>query len=583
MLTRPRYSYRLQPGLRRREFLAGLLAAGASAGCRESSPAANLSTAKNEPFPESLGAYSEDFENWSKELQYPGLRTFAPRTPEDVVLAANWAARNGHGLRARGMRHNWSPLAASPGTTAASPLVVADTTQFLNRMEMVAGSPIPAVRVEAGALMEDLLAFMEENGFGFTAVPAPGAISVGGALAVNAHGCAVPAQGETPLPQQTYGSLSNRVLALTAVVWDAATQAYTLRRYERSDTDIGALLTHLGRCFITEVTLAVEPNQNLRCVSYTDITADELFAAPGSGGRDVASFLDSGGRVETIWYAFTERPWLKVWSVCPEKPAESRAVTEPYNYPFSDNIPEPITDFARDMVTSNPQAAPRFGAMILAVSEAGLTATDSYDLWGPSKNTMLFIKATTLRVHPCSYVLLTSRAQVQKILSEFTAEFRRLLAVYQAADRYPVNMAVEYRITGLDHATDIGAPGAQTALLSAIAPDPDHPEWDCAVWLTVLTIPGTPDMYAFFREIEQWLQTHFSPSEASPRPEWTKGWAYSEDSAWTDAPTLAQYVPGQLRAGRGSGSGWDAALRTLERLDPRGIYGQAFQAGFMRR
>jgi hypothetical protein len=70
------------------------------------------------------------------------------------------------------------------------------------------------------------------------------------------------------------------------------------------------------------------------------------------GGRTFADFLDRYGRAEAIWFAFTDKPWLKVWSIEPTRPLSSRAVTEPYNYPFSDNIPEPlarlvgrITDF----------------------------------------------------------------------------------------------------------------------------------------------------------------------------------------------------------------------------------------------
>ena len=49
--------------------------------------------------------------------------------------------------------------------------------------------------------------------------PAPGDLTVGGVMATGAHGSAIPATGETPLPGQSYGSLSNLILSLTAAAW----------------------------------------------------------------------------------------------------------------------------------------------------------------------------------------------------------------------------------------------------------------------------------------------------------------------------------------------------------------------------
>jgi hypothetical protein len=95
----------------------------------------------------------------------------------------------------------------------------------------------------------------------------------------------VPADGEVRPPGTTYGSLSNLVLRLTAVVWDPDAGAYVTRSFERTDPDCAALLTNLGRAFLTEVTLLAGPLARLRCVSRVDIAAAELFAAPGAGGR----------------------------------------------------------------------------------------------------------------------------------------------------------------------------------------------------------------------------------------------------------------------------------------------------------
>jgi hypothetical protein len=69
-------------------------------------------------------------------------------------------------------------------------------------------------------------------------------------------------------------------------------------------------------------------------------------------------------------------------------------------------------------------------------------------------------------------------------------------------------------------------------------PRPDRPEWDTAIWLNVLGIPGTPGMFAFYREMEQWMRQRFDGVDSVFRPEWSKGWAFSEDRPYEDAEAL---------------------------------------------
>ena len=408
-----------------------------------------------------------------------------------------------------------------------------------------------------------------------TACPAPGDLSIGGALAVDAHGTAVPADGETRLPGHTYGSLSNLVLSLTAVVWDADSDAYVLRTFARDDADGAALLTHVGRALVTEVVLRVGANTNLRCLSRTDIPAGELFAAPGGDGRTFASFLDEAGRLEAIWFAFTEFPWFKVWSVRPTRPLTSRRVTSPYNYPFSDNVPTVVADLVGRMVSDAAwYLAPVLGKAQLTTASLGLTTTLSADIWGPSKNTLLYLKPTTLRVTANGYAVLTSRDQVQRVVSEFAAFYRERLTAYAAQGRFPVNGSVEIRVTGLDDPADVGVAGARAPLLSALRPRADRPEWDTAVWLDVLTLPGTPDAEAFFRELERFLLTTYDGGHALTRVEWSKGWGYTDEAAWSDDEVIGTVVPESFDDG--AGPGWDGAAEILDRLDPHRVYGNAF-------
>lgn len=520
-------------------------------------------------FPDEVALYRSAYRNWVGEITAAGLWACAPSDGDQVAAVVNWAWQNGWRVRARGFSHGWSPLTITEGTSPDAPVLLVDTTAHLTDLALESAD---AVRAGAGASMESLLTFLEGHGLGVTAAPAPGDLTLGGALAIDAHGSAVPAQGERRLPGQTYGSLSNRVLSVTAVVWDEGTGAYVLRTFARDEADAAALLTHLGRTFVTEVVLRVGANVNLRCVSRMDIPAGELFAAPGSDGRTLASYLDEAGRVEAIWFAFTEFPWFKVWSVEPTKPLTSRRVTSPYNYPFSDNVPTLVADLAGRMVSDAAwYLAPVLGNAQYDTAALGLVATLSADIWGPSKNTLLYVRPTTLRINANGYAVLTSRDQVQRVVAEFTAFYRERLTAYAALGRFPVNGSVEIRVTGLDDPADAELVGARAPLLSALRPDSEHPQWDTAVWLDVLTLPGTPYAEAFLRELEQFLLDSHDGTDALTRVEWSKGWAYTDDSVWDDEQVLGTAVPASLGDGV-----WEQAAGILDRLDPHGVYGNAF-------
>ncbi|MFJ7071931.1 cholesterol oxidase substrate-binding domain-containing protein [Streptomyces sp. NPDC098781] len=520
-------------------------------------------------FPPAVALYRSAYRNWVGEITADGLWACAPAGPDQVVAVVNWAWRHGWRVRARGASHGWSPLTITPGTPSDAPVLLVDTTAHLTGVSLE--SPT-AVRAGAGVTLEALLTHLEEHGLGVTASPAPGNLTLGGALAIDAHGTAVPARGEERLPGHTYGSLSNLVLSLTAVVWDEGSGAYVLRTYGRDEADCAALLTHLGRSFVTEVVLRVGADTSLRCVSRTDIPAGELFAAPGGDGRTLASFLDRAGRVEAIWFAFTKHPWLKVWSVSPTRPLTSRRVTTPYNYPFSDNVPPLVADLVGRIVADGAwYLAPVLGNAQYDAAALGLLATLSADIWGPSKNTLLYLRPTTLRIATNGYAVLTGRDQVQRVVAEFAAFYRERLTAYADRGRFPVNGSVEIRVTGLDEPGDVGVAGSRAPLLSALRPREDRPEWDTAVWLNILTLPGTPYAEEFLCQIERFLLRTFDGEYAMTRVEWSKGWAYTKDAAWADGEVLGHVVPG----GFGHDM-WGQADATLERLDPHRVFGNTF-------
>ena len=559
-------------GLSRRRLLQGAAAVGVAAWIPfEQIPAAQSALPTPPSFPGGIPLFQQTYTNWSRAIAVDGVWTCTPSTPADVVTLANWARTNGWRLRAKGSSHNWSPLSLAVDGSDAANVVLVDTKTKLTAISV--DTATSRVRVQTGATMLAMLTALESSGLGLTATPAPGDLTVGGVLAIDGHGTAVPKTGETKPAGHTYGSVSNLVQQITAVVWDAATSSYVLRTYNRNDVEAGALMAHVGRSFITEVVLQAGANQRLRCQSWFDIPATELFAPAGSSGKTFESYLNSAGRVEAIWFPFTPKPWLKVWSVAPSKPFFSKQVTSPYNYTFSDNLPQSVFDLSAQIVSGNPANTPSFGDLNYNIVAAGLVTTFTYDIWGWSKNLLLYVRPSTLRVTANGYAILCKRADVQRIIQEFTFRYSTRLNDYRQAGKYPMNGPVEIRVTGVDKPGDVGA--TRSPQISALRPRPDHPEWDCAVWLDILTLPGTPYADDFYAEMEQWIYSNYS-SYADVRPEWSKGWGYTSAGAWTSNDVVDVKVPNTFRTGYPLNDNWDSARAMLDILDPARVFSSAF-------
>ncbi|MCK0092999.1 FAD-binding protein [Rhodococcus sp. F64268] len=568
------------PRLSRRGFLAagaGALAATAVGGWTPAHAIPFGSSDATLPappsFPEGIDLYQQAYQNWSKEIMLDSIWTCAPNNADDVVRLTNWAHENGYTIRPRGAMHGWTPLTIVNGAPVDR-VILADTMLHLNSVSVNPGGNPATVTAGPGATLDAITSALQDHGLGFANLPAPGVLTIAGSLAVNAHGAALPADGESNVPGHTFGSLSNLVTELTAVVWDGS--RYALRTFTRADPDITALLTHLGRTFLTSVTLQAGPNYRMRCQSYTDIDWRELFSPAGASGRTFESFVSSTGRAEAIWYPFTEKPWMKVWSLAPEKPAESREVTGPYNYPFSDNVPEPITDLLGQLTGGNPQIAPLFGQTYYGVTVAGLAATASSDIWGWSKDLQFYIKATTLRLTEGGGAVLTNRANIATVIHDFTQWFNERIEHYRGLGQYPLNGPVEIRCCGLDQSSDVRVPSAGPPTIAATRPRPDKPEWDTAIWLNVLGVPGTPGMFAFYREMEQWMRQRYNGGDSTFRPEWSKGWAFGPELPYTDDHIITQGLPDTYREGVPADENWDSARAVYNRLDPHRVYSNTF-------
>jgi germacradienol/geosmin synthase len=528
-----------------------------------------------EGFPATIAAERTSFENRSGDVAVDNLWVCHPASPADVVAVANWARAQGWRLRPCGRGQAFSPVVVAPHDGDRTMLV--DTTRHLTAVRVDHGMPA-SVTAQTGVTLDVLLGILRVAGLAVAVPPGSGDVTLGGVLAVGAHGTGLPTAGEPPIAGYGYGSMSGLVISLTAIVWDPEDGTYRLKRFTRTDSECGALLVHLGRAFITEATLCVAPDLPLRCESRCDIPARDVFAPPDlATSGSFAAHLERCGRVDAIWLPFTAAPWMKFWTREPECPRHSKPVPGPYNYPFTDGITKQTSDLFGQLIAGAGDLTPAICNAEMAMIEAGLLATASSDIWGPSMNVLLYLRPTALRMTTSGYAVVTRSGSIQRVVSAFYAYLSKAIDDCRARGDYPVNGMVNFRVTALDDTGTNPAPRAVEPQLSPVRPRQDRPEWDVAVWVDVMTVRGTPGATAFFRETELWALNTFTSGFAALRPEWSNGWAYTDGGgACTDEAMLSTTIPDAFRAGQREGDDWDAAVATLDALDPHGVFTNAF-------
>jgi hypothetical protein len=310
-----------------------------------------------------------------------------------------------------------------------------------------------------------------------------------------------------------------------------------------------------------------------------------VFAKPNSPGHtpkdSFGDYLNRCGRVEVIWFRTGTNPWLHVWSVEATKPAGSTQVNTPYNYPFADHVPTILQNLIKTMLENDPSLTPQFGETAARVTADGLDGKDffgnpvyppSRDIWGPSKNTLLYIQDTTLQVTANGYALQMNKKDVQQAICDFTTEFTRLLKEkYEKNNKYPVNSAVEIRVSSLDDPAKVAMGSGmkvETPLISALTYDDVAAtnRWDVAVWIDVLTLPGTNFSTEFYEDLENWVVDHFKGTAARALPEWSKGWAYaSGKGAWANERFLDH-----IR--KAFGNNWKIEVEALKKYDKFNLF-----------
>ncbi|WP_133754574.1 FAD-binding protein [Naumannella halotolerans] len=238
------------------------------------------------------------YRNWDQTISVSSVWTAVPTKRSEILVVCDWAVEHDYRVRVRGHQHSWAPWTITDDQEQAEQVVLLDLRDRFTDVAMIADD---RVRVQAGATVESLLAHLDDHDRGIAACPAPGQITVAGAVAINGHGTAVPADGEERSPGMRFGSMSNLIVAVTVVTWDEVKGGFGITELERDSAEIAPYLTLLGRGVIIDLTLQAGAKEHFHCRNRTDIGVSTLFAHPDKAGSDsLAALVDRYGRVGLI-------------------------------------------------------------------------------------------------------------------------------------------------------------------------------------------------------------------------------------------------------------------------------------------
>lgn len=514
----------------------------------------------------------ESFCNWALDVQAPSIWVAYPQMGEsDLPDIANWAAANGYTVRPRGRSHNWSPLAVMNGGDVRKVIFV--DTSCLNQKVFNPDNAKPSVTVGTGVLVEEMISFLQQqtdapDGYSFINMTGPGALTIGGILTIGAHGTSIDAPGVDTMGLG--GCLSNLVERFTAVVYFSG--KYRLREFYRDNTEAGAFLVHLGRAFITEVTLRVVPNYYLQ-VENVFPQKEELFqrADEPPKNNSLQSLAAGYGRLEVIWFPYTDTPWVKVWKQVSKQNAVGEKINAPYAYKFANGVRRNFSNFIKKLYRDFPRQTGSYLNSALNIVKISERGKPGHKMHGLSGNLLLYVKDSTLRVTSWGYAVHIKRSEIQESANLFYEKFTALLTEYNMQDKYPVNSAVEIRYTTVDRTDTLDITGAEPPWLSATTPV--STDYDTVFWVDVLSFPGTVHMCEFFKEMEEWVYTTW---RERARPEWSKGWAYTNDSAYSNPEVLQNRLRNELYPK------FVAACDVFNKYDPQKVFISEFLEKFLK-
>jgi len=516
-------------------------------------------------FPPGIPAERRFAENWSQMISIAGVLTATPQTEEQALELVRWAVGAGYRVRPIGAFHTWAPILLED----ADGVLLVDQSNLSGLVDFSL-EPAPSATFRCGTTLAQATRLLEEidNG-GLSQAPGwawpdyPGIpdVTVGGMLAIGAHGAGIRLR---PEQEDLYGTVSNLILGFRAIVSDG--DEYVIRDFVRDDPEVGPMLVHLGNAFLLQVRMRVIPNCTLsRRVEYPNW--QEVYEAPSETPttNSMQALVERHGRVQQLWFPFTQTPIVQHFT---EEPySQGTVVTEPLTVRLSPNLPASFTAAFESTLGHLPWLTPLVERTTLR--EMRHLSPPDHVWHGTSGNVLLYVQHDTLRVISLAYAVLVRAAEVQSAVHDLGHVFDEMLHRYARAGREPINSCLEFRVTDVDRAEAVGLPGAVPVVLSPARPLPGS-DAERVIWFDLVTVPGTPGSLEFYSEFESWLWERFA-APGTLRAEWSKAWAIGPEGPWTNNAVIDRIlrsydVDGSLDTAYAVGETW-------RRFDARGVYG----------
>lgn len=519
-------------------------------------------------FPEGIEADYRHVENWSRMLQVNDVLTARPTHEEQCLQIVRWAASTGWRVRPMGALHTWVPILLED----AERIVLIDQSAMTGLVAFTE-EPVPAVTVHAGTTLAEATAILESidnggrwpaPGWGWPDYPGIPDVTVAGMCAIGAHGAGIRTRSDQ---EDLFGTVSNLIVGFRAIVSEE--DGYVIRDFTRDDPDASAFLVHLGHAYLLTLCMRAVPNCILsRRVEYPDWT--ESFAEPGPSlpTQSLQSLVEKHGRVQQLWFPFTQTPIVQHFSEEPGEPTvEDINVTAPLTVRLAPTLPVAFTTAFGSTLKHMPWLTPLVERATLA--EMRHLSPPDHVWHGTSGNVLLYVQHDTLRVISLAYAILVKRDAVQAAVHALGHTFNDMLHRYAMSGLEPINSCLEIRVTDLDRADAVGIPDAAPVVLSPARALPGA-ELERAIWFDLVTVPGSTGSNTFYVEFETWLWEHFS-TPGTLRAEWSKAWAFGPDGPWTNPQVidrvLRSYDPDSTLATA------NAVRDTWQRYDMAGVYG----------
>jgi alditol oxidase len=215
--------------------------------------------------------------NWSGTYTYRAQQVHRPSTIDELRRLVETASSSLHAL---GTRHSFNDIGDAAGLVTLEALPGSVTID----------EEAHAVSVPAGLRYGDLARHLEASGWALSNLPSLPHISVAGSVATATHG----------------SGNANQSLASAVTAMSLITGTGDPVRIDRTSPEFAGAVVHLGALgVVTELTLAIEPNFEVRQVIYEHLPWDQLtgsFDEVMGSSYSVSAITDfAGDDVGMLW------------------------------------------------------------------------------------------------------------------------------------------------------------------------------------------------------------------------------------------------------------------------------------------